>query len=233
MPDLEKNYQQICCDLRKYCETYGREAGSVKLVAVGKKHTVEKIVALARLGQQDFGENFLQEAGDKILHCRQQTGKPESHINWHFIGHIQSRKCRDLAHYFDWIHTIETTKVARKLNQHRVGSPLNVLIQVNIDQEQTKSGVDPSELSELAHCITELPNLNLRGLMIIPRVETDFILQRKVFARCLNLLDDLNATGYNLDQLSMGMTNDMEAAIAEGATMVRIGTALFGPRPGT
>ena len=152
-------------------------------------------------------------------------------LEWHFIGHIQSRKCRELATYFDWVDTVESLKVAKKLSQYRTGKPLNILIQVNIDNEETKSGVTVEEVAGLVAEISSLPNLKLRGLMIIPRAREDLTEQRAVFARCRNLLEQLNQSGYHLDQLSMGMTADMEAAIAEGATQVRIGTALFGVRP--
>ena len=180
-----------------------------------------------------FGENYLQEAEEKIDWCADHAGDVARDLVWHFIGHIQSRKCRDIAGIFDWVHTVDSEKVARRLDQHRRGDPLNVLIQVNIDDEATKSGVKPSQLAPLARTVSELPNLNLRGLMIIPRAESDFDRQRSAFRRCRELQESLNREGLELDHLSMGMTADMEAAIAEGATMVRIGTAIFGPRPGS
>ena len=232
MQQLEQNLNRIRADIHRFCDQYGRKDGSVKLIAVGKKHSVEKILSLAAAGQRDFGENYLQEAVEKIQLCREHKDSKNEDLVWHFIGHIQSRKCKDIATLFDWVHTIESTKVARKLNQHRTDARLlNVLIQVNIDDEESKSGIDPVDLLPLATEIRNLPNLKLRGLMIIPKAETDFSRQREVFARCRDLLEILNENGFELDQLSMGMTNDMEAAIAEGATQVRIGTALFGPRP--
>jgi len=227
MLDLQQNLELINAQINSFCEKYHRPAGSVKLVAVGKVHPVEKIIALAGYGQQDFAENYLQEALEKIEHCQKSAISP---LIWHFIGHIQSRKCRQIAENFDWVHTIESLKVASKLNDHRT-HPLNVLLQVNIDDEETKSGVNPEKAAELALQINALPNLRLRGLMAIPRPETDFDRQRATFARCRELLHSLQDQGIQLDQLSMGMTSDMEAAIAEGATMVRIGTALFGQRP--
>lgn len=227
MADLIQNLTQIKSQIDIYCEKYGRPADAVKLVAVGKVHAADKIATLAGNGQQDFAENYLQEALEKIKFCQE---KGFSHIRWHFIGHIQSRKCGQIAEHFDWVHTVESLKVADKLNKNRT-QPLNVLLQVNIDNEDTKSGVDPEQALSLAPQIAALPNLNLRGLMVIPRPETDFSLQRAAFARCRHLLESLQGQGLALDHLSMGMTNDMEAAIAEGATMVRIGTALFGPRP--
>jgi pyridoxal phosphate enzyme (YggS family) len=231
MQQLEQNLNRIRGDIRRFCDQFGRKDGSVKLIAVGKMHPVEKILALAVAGQRDFGENYLQEAVGKIQHCRQHEDTIDENLVWHFIGHIQSRKCKDIAAFFDWVHTVESIKVARKLNQHRSGTHLNVLIQVNIDNEESKSGIQPGDLLPLATEIETLPNLRLRGLMIMPKAENDFSKQREVFARCRNLLETLNHEGFELDQLSMGMSNDMEAAIAEGATQVRIGTALFGPRP--
>lgn len=231
MHNLEQNLAHITHDIARFSDLYGRVGGSVRLIAVGKKHPVEKILALAEAGQRDFGENYLQEAMEKITHCRQARDASAPPLIWHFIGHIQSRKCKDLAANFDWVHTVESAKVARKLSQHRSGDPLNVLIQVNIDDEESKSGIDCAELLPLATEMVALPNLKLRGLMILPKAEDDFSRQREVFARCRELLETLNRNGFEVDQLSMGMTNDMEAAIAEGATQVRIGTALFGPRP--
>ena len=229
---MTENLARIQAQITHFCRKYGRPADSVRLVAVGKKHPAERIAELAAAGQRDFGENYLQEAEAKIEWCAQQAGGVASGLVWHFIGHIQSRKCRDIAGLFDWVHTVESEKVARRLDENRQGKPLNVLIQVNIDNEDTKSGITVAELSPLAHAVDAFPNLNLRGLMIIPRAETEFERQRAAFHRCRALLESLNAEGLSLDQLSMGMTADMEAAIAEGATMVRIGTALFGPRPG-
>jgi len=227
---IRQNYSDICQQISGYCQQYGRDPASVKLIAVGKLHSVEKILDLAGAGQRDFGENYLQEALEKITHC-QSAHQPPLPLEWHFIGHIQSRKCKDLAHNFSWVHTVESLKVAKKLSQNRQGSPLNICIQLNIDEEESKSGIPPAALTALADEISALPNLNLRGLMIIPKTRTNFADQREVFSRCRKLLQQLNSNGHNLDQLSMGMTGDMEAAIAEGATMVRIGTALFGHRP--
>ena len=203
----------------------------MQLIAVSKRHGVEKIVECANAGQRDFAENFLQEGVEKIEQCKTLLKDKHHTLQWHFIGHIQSRKCKEIAQHFDWVHTVESIKVAQKLNQHRVGAPLKVLIQINIDEEETKSGVSPQHVNELAAQIVELENLSLQGLMIIPRIETDFEKQRQPFIRCRQLLNDLNQQGYGINHLSMGMTNDMEAAIAEGATQVRIGTALFGQRP--
>lgn len=247
---LETRYRRVLDDIANGCIEPGRDPREIRLVAVSKKHPVEKVRAMAALGQKDFGENYLQEALQKI-HALEDAETGEPGLTWHFIGHIQSRKCRDIAANFSWVHTVESVKVARKLSQHRGDQdnrhPLQVLIQVNIDDESSKSGVQPEEVTELAGEILSLDHIRLRGLMIIPRAETDHTKQRLVFQRCHNLLSALqrqvapgdgddqhgasDATG--LDQLSMGMSDDMTAAIAEGATMLRIGTALFGERPTT
>lgn len=191
---------------------------------------MEKILELASLGQRDFGENYLQEALGKIADCHVQSAQIDR-LDWHFIGHIQSRKCKDLAENFSWVHTVESVKVAQKLDKYSHSKPLNVCIQVNIDDEETKSGITIDQLEGFADQVASLPNLHLRGLMILPKNRSELREQRKVFAKCRELLEQLNSKGHDLDQLSMGMTNDMEAAIAEGATMLRIGTALFGTRP--
>ncbi len=230
MSPIRQNYRKICQQITQFCEQYGRDPASVRLIAVGKMHSVDKILEIAEAGHRDFGENYLQEALEKITHCQENATSAPS-LNWHFIGHIQSRKCRDLAENFSWVHTVETAKVAKKLNEFRHGEPLNICIQVNIDGEETKSGVTVEDLPEFAQQVADLPNLSLRGLMILPKARSDVQGQRAVFARCRELMQNLNQQGLSLDQLSMGMTNDMEAAIAEGATMVRIGTALFGDRP--
>ena len=202
-------------------------------MAVSKRHSADAVAVVARMGQQHFGENYLQEALEKqdlVSSLLKETGEPDP--KWHFIGHIQSRKCRDIAENFDWVHTVETEKVARRLNDARAtDNPLNVLIQLNLQQESSKSGIPASSLEDLAESIRGLDSLHLRGLMIIPRPEPDFDKQRVVFAELRHHMEELNNKGYTLDQLSMGMTDDMEAAIAEGATMIRIGTAIFGQRP--
>ena len=229
--ELEGNLRGIRSRILACCEKFGRDPDSVRLVAVGKQHPAERIAALAALGQRDFGENYLQEASRKMDWCQNQASCDANGLAWHFIGHVQSRKCRDIAERFQWVHTVDSTKVATRLNQYRGSRPLNVLIQVNIDDEPTKSGVRADRLQDLAGMVSSLSNLHLRGLMILPRFQDSFERQREVFARCRQLQESLIREGLPLDQLSMGMTADMEAAIAEGATMVRIGTALFGARP--
>lgn len=204
---------------------YGRTAGSVRLIAVSKTRSAEEILDLYRLGQRAFGENYLQEAQAKQTQLHEQT------IEWHFVGAVQSRKAKQVAENFEWVHSVDRIKLANKLNQARAGqAPLKVLIQVNLESEEAKGGVSPEALPALAHELVQLPNLKLRGLMFMPRVHNEFDAQRAVFRRAKTVFDELKQEFVALDQLSMGMTGDMKAAIAEGATMVRIGTALFGAR---
>lgn len=203
-----------------------RDPNTVKLLAVSKKQPVERILAAAALGQRDFGENTVQEGLDKI-HATAETG-----LTWHFIGHLQGNKTRVVAENFDWVHTIDKPKTARRLSDQRPDElgPLNVCLQVNIDAEPRKSGVSIDGLSELAAACGELPRIRLRGLMCLPAVRHDFAAQREPFARLRQLADALRREGISMDTLSMGMSADYRAAIFEGATIVRIGTALFGER---
>ena len=237
--DLVNQYNQVNHNINQFCEDGARRREDVSLIAVSKRHPAWKITGLIKLGQQDFAENYLQEGIEKIAEVKATTLSPESCASpkgfitpiWHFIGHIQSRKCKDIAANFDWVHTVESEKVARKLNQYREHLPaLNVHIQINLQQEASKSGISADSLDSLAGIIDELPNLKLRGLMIIPRSEADFKAQFAVFRQCRSLLEKLVSQGYQVDQLSMGMSDDLRAAIAAGATQVRIGTAIFGPR---
>ena len=212
--------------LRKSAVDAGRDPASVRLLAVSKKQPLEKIRGAIAAGQRDFGENFVQEGIDKIEALGDQK------LNWHFIGHLQSNKTRAVAEYFDWVHTIDKFKTARRLSEQRPHSlkPLNACLQVNVDEEDSKSGVRPSEVAELASACSALPNLRLRGLMCLPAIRSEFEDQRKPFAVLRNLAEQLRDAGFDTDTLSMGMTADYRAAIFEGATMVRIGTALFGAR---
>jgi len=199
---------------------------AVRLLAVSKKQPVSKILDAATAGQRDFGENFVQEGLEKIDQTRNLN------LIWHFIGHLQNNKTRVVAENFDWVHTIDTLKTANRLSEQRPESlmPLNICLQVNIDSEDRKSGISIAELPELAAACTELPNLNLRGLMCLPTARTSFSEQRIPFATLRNLANELRSDGIETDTLSMGMSGDYRAAIFEGATMVRIGTALFGDR---
>ncbi len=247
MCKLQSRFSHLQDEIKRLTAVYQRPAGAVRLIAVSKKHRVNKVIELAHLDQRDFAENYLQEGMEKITQTTQSFAadslKP---LCWHFIGHIQSRKCRLIAENFNWVHTIDNIKVANKLNQYRGqyraeacasgapsasrNNPLNVLIQLNLDDEAAKSGVSEQQLPALTDALAELPNLRLRGLMIIPKVSKTLAMQRSVFRRCRAMRDALNARGFALEHLSMGMSGDLEAAIAEGATMVRIGTALFGAR---
>ena len=203
-----------------------RDPETVKLLAVSKRQPLDKILAAASLGQRDFGENTVQEGLDKI------RATADAGFTWHLIGHLQSNKTRVVAENFDWVHTIDTPKVARRLSQQRPATlpPLNVCVQVNVDDEPSKSGVNIDALPALAATCTELPNIRLRGLMCLPKMRDDFEEQRRPFARLRELACMLRTQGIDTDTLSMGMTADYRAAIFEGATIVRIGTALFGER---
>jgi len=203
-----------------------RDPQTVKLLAVTKKQPLDKILAAASLGQRDFGENTVQEGLDKIL------ATAESGLTWHFIGHLQSNKTRAVAENFDWVHSIDKLKVAKRLSQQRPTAlpPLNVCLQVNIDEEPGKSGISIDETPELAAACMELSQIRLRGLMCLPRIRTEFEDQRRPFARLRQLAGTLRDMGIDTDTLSMGMSADFRAAIFEGATIVRIGTALFGER---
>jgi len=203
-----------------------REPQAVQLLAVSKKQPLSKILDAANAGQRDFGENFVQEGLEKIDQTR------DLDLTWHFIGHLQNNKTRLVAENFDWVHTIDTLKTAERLNKQRPESlgPLNICLQVNVDNEDRKSGIAIAELGELAAACTELPNIILRGLMCLPAARTEFSEQRIPFATLRELASELRSDGIDTDTLSMGMSGDYRAAIFEGATMVRIGTALFGAR---
>ena len=204
----------------------GRDPSTVSLLAVSKKQPVEKILAAAAAGLRDFGESFVQEGLEKIQSLVDHS------LTWHFIGHLQSNKTRTVAEYFDWVHTIDRLKTARRLSEQRPERlpPLNACIQVNVDNEPGKSGVSEEGLLELAAGCAHLPNIRLRGLMCLPAIREGFDAQREPFARLRRLQESLTAEGLALDTLSMGMSEDFRAAIFEGATIVRIGTALFGER---
>lgn len=204
----------------------GREPGTVQLLAVSKKQPLAKILAAADLGQRDFGENFVQEGLDKIS----QTGHLD--LTWHFIGHLQNNKTRAVAENFDWVHTIDKLKTARRLSEQRPNGldPLNICLQVNVDAESGKSGIAPDELPDLAAAVAELPKLSLRGLMCLPRIRTQETQQREPFAALGKMAESLVNNGIDVDTLSMGMSGDFRAAILEGATIVRIGTGIFGER---
>lgn len=207
-------------------QKYHRKSNSVTLVAAAKTRSIAEIQEAIESGQINFGENYLQEALSKIEALKNEK------IIWHFIGPIQSNKTKLIAENFIWVETIDREKIAQRLNDQRPKDlpPLNVCIEVNLEGEETKSGVALNEILPLAQKISEMPNLKLRGLMSIPAPAKDFTQQRKVFHKLFDALQNLNQQGFSLDTLSMGMSDDFEAAIAEGATIVRIGSAIFGPR---
>ena len=223
---LSSCFNRVKAELESACRQAGRPADGVRLIAVSKTRSAAEVAALADLGQRDFAENYLQEALDKI---HALADRP---LRWHFIGPIQSNKTREIASHFDWVHSLDRDKVAQRLNDQRPAAlaPLNVCIQVNIDDEHSKAGIAPEQVPALAALIATLPRLRLRGLMAIPRPDsTDR--GAAAFRRLAMTLSSLGNTMPGLDALSMGMSDDFDVAIKEGATHIRIGTALFGPRP--
>lgn len=226
MQNIEINLNRIRARIAAAAEACGRAPDSVLLLAVSKRKPVADIRKAFELGQKHFGENYLQEAQQKM---QQLT---ELDICWHFIGAIQSNKTRNIAEAFDWAHCVDRVKIARRLSDQRPAgmAPLNVCIQVNIDHEDSKAGIELDAVLELAAAIHELPGIRLRGLMTIPAPRADFTEQRNAFAQLSAMLVSLRQQGIDCDTLSMGMTQDMDAAIAEGSTLVRIGTAIFGDR---
>jgi len=223
---VTENFRKIQDLLAKAAADAGRSGDHIRLLAVSKRKPVEAILEAAAAGQRDFGENFVQEGVEKIGKC----GRDD--LIWHFIGHLQSNKTRVVAESFQWVHTVDRLKIARRLSEQRPvdAADLNICIEVNIDAEESKSGVNPADLQVLATEIAELPRLRLRGLMCLPAIREDFAEQRKPFAALRELLESLNSSGLRLDTLSMGMSADYAAAIHEGATIVRVGTAIFGER---
>ena len=226
MGNIEKSLHRIQAQIAETARTYGRDPKSILLLAVSKRKSASDIRAAYNFGQRDFGENFLQEAQGKMQDLQ------DLDICWHFIGAIQSNKTKPIAQLFDWAHCIDRIKVARRLSEQRPADmiPLNVCIQVKLDDEESKSGIDLDQVPALADEISTLPGLRLRGLMSIPAPRDDFAAHRATFARLADSLHSLQQRGLDCDTLSMGMTQDMQAAIAEGSTLVRIGTAIFGER---
>ncbi len=220
-----ENIQKIILDIKENCNLSKRSVEDVTLIGASKSQTIEKIIVAYEEGIKNFGENYLQEAEEKI-------SKLDQDIVWHFIGSIQSRKAKRIAEMFDWVHTIDSFKVAEKLNSSRPKSKgaLNACLQLNIDDEESKSGLKIENLEEIIQKIEALENLKLRGLMVIPKPRDSEEEQRKVFRKVKEIYDSLIRQGHNFDTLSMGMTSDYGVAIQEGATMIRIGTGIFGPR---
>lgn len=226
--NISDNLQAIRHRIAVAAHACGRAPSSIMLLAVTKAKPDADIIAAVVAGQQAFGENYVQEGCNKV----QRLGALGYALDWHFIGPLQSNKTRPVAACFDWVHSIDREKIAQRLSEQRdaARAPLNACIQVNVSGEASKSGVAPDALPALADAVARLPGLRLRGLMTLPEPTDDVVLQRRRFAHLRQLRDDLNARGHRLDTLSMGMSQDLEAAIAEGATIVRVGTALFGGR---
>ncbi len=226
MQDSPTPLMTIRQDMAAACQQAGRDPAEVTLLAVSKTRSAAELAALADQGQRHFGENYLQEALEK------QAALTDRDLVWHFIGPIQSNKTRDIAAHFDWVHSVDRLKIARRLSEQRPPglAPLNVCIQVNVDDEDSKSGVPLDAVAALAEAVDTLPNLQLRGLMAIPRADSEDN-NRDAFRRLAMTLSQLRNTMPALDTLSMGMSADYRVAIEEGATVVRLGTALFGPRP--
>jgi pyridoxal phosphate enzyme (YggS family) len=232
MEILAQHYQEVRDRITRAAQACGRDPGGVRLLAVSKTFGVEAIRVVAACGQRDFGENYIQEGVDKIRQLRADPGMPP--LVWHCIGPIQSNKTRLVAEHFDWVHSIDRLKIAQRLSEQRPAEmpDLQVCLQVNIDGGDTKSGVAPAELFELAQAVAALPRLRLRGLMTIPDPAPDDSAMLAVHQRTAELWRELQSRlpGVPLDVLSMGMTADLALAIQAGSTMVRIGTAIFGRR---
>lgn len=213
------------------CGQADRDVKAVTLLAVSKTFGPEAVADALAAGQTAFGENYIQEGVEKILALR--ASHPQAAITWHCIGPVQSNKTRLVAAHFDWMQSVDRFKIAQRLSEQRPADlpPLQVCLQVNVDGGANKSGVTPDELPALAAAVAALPNLRLRGLMCIPEPADGFAAQRALFLQARALFDDLNARGLGLDTLSMGMSEDLDAAIAAGSTMVRVGRAVFGHRP--
>jgi pyridoxal phosphate enzyme (YggS family) len=227
MHKIDDKLAKVTARIHQAAIAAGRNPQTVQLIAVSKTQPAQALADAYAWGQRAFGENYLQEALDKQVQLADLAG-----IEWHFIGPIQSNKTRLIAEHFDWVHSLDRLKIAQRLHEQRPASlpPLNICVQVNIDDETTKSGVSLAELPVLVQAIAPLNRLQLRGLMAIPAATNNIDQQRVAFAKLRMALEALNQQGYALDCLSMGMSGDMEAAIAEGATFVRVGTDIFGAR---
>ena len=213
--------------IKNACIAADRRADEISLLAVSKRHPAEKIITLNELGVSDFGENQLQEA------LLKQKELQHLDLQWHFIGTIQSNKTRDIAANFQWVQSVDRIKVLQRLSRQRPSSskPLNICLQVNIDMEPQKAGATADEILQLAALTDSLDNIRLRGLMAIPKLTDDPQQQHASFRKVRHLFEELKNSGHDIDTLSMGMSSDLEIAIAEGSTMVRIGTDLMGRRP--
>ncbi|MCX8617806.1 YggS family pyridoxal phosphate-dependent enzyme [Gilliamella sp. B2923] len=230
MNTVTDNLKTIKNEIIQIAQQCDRDPNSIELIAVSKTKPVELITQAIEAGQFSFGENYVQEGVEKIQYFKQH--QPTTALIWHFIGPLQSNKTKLVAENFDWMHTLDRFKIAQRLNDQRPDNmaKLNVLIQVNISQEASKSGILPQQVEDLVEQVITLPKLNLKGLMAIPEIENDFEKQLVVFQQMQQLLQSLQVKYPFMDQLSMGMSGDMKAAIMAGSTMVRIGTAIFGAR---
>ncbi|GIZ52943.1 YggS family pyridoxal phosphate-dependent enzyme [Noviherbaspirillum aridicola] len=230
MSSISHNLQAVRDRIATAATAAGRAPDAVLLLAVSKTFDAGAVAEAAAAGQHAFGENYLQEALDKMAAVK--SLRPDLLLEWHFIGPIQSNKTRPIAEHFDWVHSVDRLKIAQRLAEQRPAHmpPLNVCLQVNISGEASKSGVAPAQLAELATQVATLPRLRLRGLMAIPEPAATEAAQREPLRAMREHLHALRAQGLDLDTLSMGMSGDLEAAVAEGATIVRIGTAIFGKR---
>lgn len=226
MTTISSNLQAVLARVDRAAREHGRASGAVRLLAVSKTWPAADVREAALAGQRAFGENYVQEGVAKV------AGLADLGLEWHFIGPLQSNKTRVVAEHFDWVHSIDRLKIAERLAEQRPAAlpPLSVCLQVNVSGEATKSGVAPDAVEDLARRVAALPGLRLRGLMAIPAPAADFAAQRLPFRRLREIYEQLRAGGLPLDTLSMGMSHDLEAAIAEGATLVRVGTAIFGER---
>jgi len=227
---ISQNLQAVQARIAAAAQTVSRMPRDIRLLAVSKGFGADAVIAAAQAGQSALGENYLQEALDKMAAVR--AACPNLLLEWHFIGPIQSNKTRLIAQHFDWVHAVDREKIAQRLSEQRPSDlpPLNICLQVNISGETTKSGVKPQQLACLAQAVAVLPHIKLRGLMAIPEYATTLERQRASFGQLRLLFAQLQSQGLALDTLSMGMSADMEAAIMEGATIVRVGTAIFGNR---
>ncbi|WP_375321764.1 YggS family pyridoxal phosphate-dependent enzyme [Aliivibrio logei] len=230
MTSIKQNIHQITLQIENSIQKCGRRPNSVQLLAVSKTKPIELLEQAIEIGQRAFGENYVQEGIEKVQYF--QKNHSDTSLEWHFIGPIQSNKTRPIAEHFDWVHSVERLKIAQRLNEQRPKEhgELNVLIQVNISSEESKSGTTSNEVMELAAAINDMPNLTLRGLMSIPANESNYDEQLAAFTQLASIQNQLRAQYPQADTLSMGMSGDMDAAIEAGSTMVRIGTAIFGAR---
>ena len=230
MSSIRDNLQAVHYQIATAAQAMSRQAHDVTLLAVSKTFGIDAVLEAAAAGQRAFGENYVQEAVDKIVAAKLQA--PTLTLEWHFIGPIQSNKTRLIAEHFDWVHSVDREKIAHRLSEQRPSHlpPLNLCLQVNSSNEASKSGVQMADAIAVARAISTLPAIRLRGLMAIPEPTNDFAVQRAAFADVRRLLAQCVDAGIEMDTLSMGMSADLAAAIAEGATIVRIGSAIFGKR---